>query len=515
MVSDTTDTVTVSLAAEQTEFEGANAITYTATLTGGVANNDIKVTLDNGEEITILAGATTGETTAATQGDDVWVDGATVTNSIASVAEVDAQGNAIAAGTAGSLEDLAYNPAEVSTVVSDTIDPTYVQIFGPATLVEGVTGMYTVKLTNAPQTAVTVTLAYSGTATGTGSGADYTPTTTLTFNVGETEKTFQIPTVTNSDGSVLSESITIKLSATGGNYESLLPDPTSGSITTDITEILPSTAYLLVNTSNTGGGDVSGNQTFNVFITNGETTLAQQATLQDAQGQQAIALTFDTPVTFVKGQTYAVVLEHVSGSAHTNITDFFITDNTGKQVVLNGKGGNDNTTLTEGEDSSHDGVIYTITVAQGSGNITVSAPVGYDVNTDMNNNKTLVLDSALSSNDGFILDFTDLPTAGVQNLFGSLKYLDIAGDGIREDNTVALTAQDVLDLGVVSATNTTLFVKGEVDDKVNVIGSETWTNIGTVTDDAGLTFASYQTTVGVNTVILNIEQELTKLGSIS
>ncbi|WP_035016957.1 immunoglobulin-like domain-containing protein, partial [Enterovibrio norvegicus] len=62
-VEDTIDTVTVKLTASGSVNEG-DKITYTATLEGGIAKNDITVTLANGEEITIKAGQTEGTVTA-------------------------------------------------------------------------------------------------------------------------------------------------------------------------------------------------------------------------------------------------------------------------------------------------------------------------------------------------------------------------------------------------------------------------------------------------------------------
>ena len=64
-----------------------------------MANNDITVTLANGEVITILAGSSFGTTTTPIQGDDVYIDGETITNSIVSAVEANA-------GTPGSLESL-------------------------------------------------------------------------------------------------------------------------------------------------------------------------------------------------------------------------------------------------------------------------------------------------------------------------------------------------------------------------------------------------------------------------
>ena len=62
-------------------------------LTGGVANNDITVTLANGEVITIAAGDASGTVDVAAPTDDAYVTAA-ITNSIASAVEANA-------GTAG------------------------------------------------------------------------------------------------------------------------------------------------------------------------------------------------------------------------------------------------------------------------------------------------------------------------------------------------------------------------------------------------------------------------------
>ena len=282
------------------------------------------------------------------------------------------------------------------------------------------------------------------------------------------------------------------------------------------TEVLPSTAYIVVNTSNTGGGGASGEQQFEVIITNGNTTLAKTATLQDEQGQQDIPLTFDQNVQFQQGQTYTVVLDHISGSAHVNVTDFSITDSSGNVVTLNGTGGNNNTTLigtpsgVDDETTSYDGVIYNIIGATNPANIQVSNPIGYDVNTENfngnANSKVLVLDSVLGNKEDFSLDFSDLPLngSGQTDLFGVVDKINISGNGgTNEDNTVTLTAQDVLDLG--SGGNHTVFITGDVQDKVQINGM---TASGTDTV-GGVTFNVYTATISGTVATLKIESEIT------
>ncbi|WP_198599992.1 immunoglobulin-like domain-containing protein, partial [Vibrio cyclitrophicus] len=93
-ITDTIDVVTVDLSADvATIAEGVdgdnqpNQITYTATLSGGVANNDITVTLANGEEIVIKAGDSSGNVSIDVQDDDVYQDSEIIENNINTVVE--------------------------------------------------------------------------------------------------------------------------------------------------------------------------------------------------------------------------------------------------------------------------------------------------------------------------------------------------------------------------------------------------------------------------------------------
>ncbi|MGH1432332.1 MAG: retention module-containing protein [Neptuniibacter sp.] len=155
VILDTIDTINISLSATPSLSEGdATGIEYTVTLSGGVANNDITVTLDNGEVIVIPAGDPSASTFTAVQGDDVYLDGETVTNSIVSAAEANA-------GTPGALEDLTYDGSAVETVISDTEDTVTVSLSATPSLSEGdATGIeYTVTLSGGvANNDITVTL---------------------------------------------------------------------------------------------------------------------------------------------------------------------------------------------------------------------------------------------------------------------------------------------------------------------------------------------------------------------
>ena len=79
---------------------------------GWCANNDITVTLANGEVITIAAGDASGTVDVAAPTDDAYLTAA-ITNSIASAVEANA-------GTAGALENLAVaGDTSVSTDVTE------------------------------------------------------------------------------------------------------------------------------------------------------------------------------------------------------------------------------------------------------------------------------------------------------------------------------------------------------------------------------------------------------------
>lgn len=198
-VTDTIDTVTVSLTAEATELEGSNFVTYTASLSGeAVANNAITVTLACGATIIIPAWSNFGTVDVATQGNDVYRDSATVTNMIVAAVEANA-------GTPGSLEDLQYSDATVETLVEDTIDTATVTLNDVALsdiTANGPSGTATItaSVNHAAQTDLIIKL---------DNGA------TITIAAGQTSGTSTAFPVSGSSFTVAIEE------AIGGNYEKL------------------------------------------------------------------------------------------------------------------------------------------------------------------------------------------------------------------------------------------------------------------------------------------------------
>ena len=219
-VTDDSDATTVTLTATPSVAEGGS-IVYTATLTNA-AQTAVTVTLSTGQTINIAAGATTGTVSIAAPTEDVYVDGSTVSRTIASA-------------SGGNFESLTVNPAAASTTVTDTIDTTTLSITGSATVAEGASGSYTVSLTSPAQTtAVTVNLTYSGTAA---NGVDFTGVATVTIPVGSSSATFNIATIDDLIDEVAAESFTVTVaSATGGNFENLVVSGSNNSVTTAITD---------------------------------------------------------------------------------------------------------------------------------------------------------------------------------------------------------------------------------------------------------------------------------------
>ena len=208
------DSATVTLSAPATAYEGG-AIVYTATLST-VAQNDITVKLDSGQSFLIKAGNTTGTISIATRTNDVYIDPATVSHSIAS-----------ATGSNG--ENLVVNQTSVPTNVADTIDPTYISVTGPATLVEGANGVYSLALTNPAGTAMTVAISYTN-------GAGFTGTATVNIAAGGTGGTFNIQTPDDAIAGN-SKNLVVTIGAiTGGNFESLTTLSGAGTVTTTVTD---------------------------------------------------------------------------------------------------------------------------------------------------------------------------------------------------------------------------------------------------------------------------------------
>ncbi|MBT9525791.1 MAG: large adhesive protein, partial [Rhizobacter sp.] len=194
-VTDTVDTTTLTLTATPTVAEGGS-IVYTASLSSA-AGSAMTVTLSNGLQINIAAGASTGTLLVAAPTDDALIDAGSVSATITGT-------------TGGNFENLAVNPSAATTLVTDTIDTTTVTLTATASVSEGGSIVYTASLNNAADTAVTVTLS---------NGAQ------INIAAGASNGSVSVPAPTDDaliDAGTVSATIT---GATGGNFENLAVNP--------------------------------------------------------------------------------------------------------------------------------------------------------------------------------------------------------------------------------------------------------------------------------------------------
>ncbi len=225
-ITDSIDTTTVTLTAGSTVTEGGQ-ITYTATLTNP-AQTPVNVTLSNGSVITIKAGESTGSVVVDTPANDVYNNGSTVSTTITGT-------------TGGNFENLVPNTTPAVTTITDSIDTTTVTLTAGSTVTEGGQITYTATLTNPAQTPVNVTLSNGS---------------VITIKAGESAGSVVVDTPANDvyvNGSTVSTTIT---SATGGNFESLVPS-TTPAITTITDSIDTTTVTLTAPTEANEGGQVT------------------------------------------------------------------------------------------------------------------------------------------------------------------------------------------------------------------------------------------------------------------
>ncbi|TKJ63612.1 type I secretion protein [Pseudomonas sp. CFBP13508] len=228
-VTDTIDTTTVKLSANATAAEGGNVV-YTATVGAPVTGSPVVVTLANGQNITIAVGQTTGTVTAVAP-NDALTGNAPLTNSITNV-------------SGGNFENLVADKTPVSTTVTDTVDTTNLSLSATGSVAEGGQITYTATLTNAAGSPVTVTLS---------NGA------VITIKAGETTGTVNVPAPADDvykDAGTVQATIS---SATGGNFEKLVPSTTPA--VTSVTDTVDTTTVSI-----TGSSSVTEGQTANYTV---------------------------------------------------------------------------------------------------------------------------------------------------------------------------------------------------------------------------------------------------------
>ncbi|WP_309043112.1 immunoglobulin-like domain-containing protein [Marinobacter sediminicola] len=301
-VNDTTDTVTAKLTVSETAVDEGevNNLVYTVTLEDAAnnavtANNDVTVTTSLGT-ITVKAGDSFGVLVVPVQGDDVYIDGETVSNAITSVAEANA-------GDPKAFESLTFDGTAVSTAISDTTDTTTATLSSVGSGDEDSGSItYTISLDNAPQGAQAFDLELSNgqTATITVAAGANTGSVTFGWGSGLVAGAVQLAGYPDSDVHLEPDDVlsvdSITASGTGGNFEDLVVADNSTDLTIS-DSIDTSTATL----TSAGSGDedngsvtytvnldhaTEGDQDFTVALSNG-----QIATIQVAAGATSGSVT--------------------------------------------------------------------------------------------------------------------------------------------------------------------------------------------------------------------------------
>src|SRR5690606_6672370 len=174
-----------------------------------VSQGAAAVTFRKVEISSVVVGATSGSVSVAAQGDDVYQDGETVSVSIDSA-------------TGGNFENLVPSTTAAETVVTDTTDNVTVTISGDTSVSEGDTATYTVSLTHRSEEPRVGTLSSGETIT----NADSATSGSVSV-AAQGDDVYQ-------DGETVSVSID---SATGGNFENLVPSTTAAeTVVTDTTD---------------------------------------------------------------------------------------------------------------------------------------------------------------------------------------------------------------------------------------------------------------------------------------
>ncbi|WP_251010311.1 immunoglobulin-like domain-containing protein, partial [Pseudomonas fluorescens] len=221
-ITDSVDATGLTLTASNTVTEGGQ-ITYTATLTNP-AQTPVTVTLSNGSVITIAAGQTTGTVNVDTPANDVYNNGSTVSTTITGA-------------TGGNFENLVPSTTPAVTTITDSVDSTGLNLSASTQVAEGGSIVYTATLTNPAGSPVTVTLS---------NGA------VINIAAGQTTGTVTVDAPTDDvykDAGKVEVSID---SATGGNFENLVPSTTPA--VTDVTDTIDTSTVSLTATSSVAEG---------------------------------------------------------------------------------------------------------------------------------------------------------------------------------------------------------------------------------------------------------------------
>ncbi|MFV1873693.1 MAG: immunoglobulin-like domain-containing protein [Oleiphilus sp.] len=423
-ITDTVDTTTVSLSATGSITEAGGTVTYTASLDNAPAS-DLTVSLNNGETITIAAGATTGT-----------VDVTVAANEDA-IAESASLSAAITGTTGGGLESVSIDSTPAVTTISDTIDTTTVSLSATGSITEaGGTVTYTASVDNAPASDLTVSL---------NNGE------TITIAAGETSGTVDVTVAENEDAIAESASISAAITGTtGGGLESVSIDATPA--VTTITDTVDTTT---VSLSATGS------------ITEAGGTVTYTATVDNAPGS-------DLTVSLNNGETITIAAGETTGTVDVTVAsdEDAIAESASISAVITGTtgGGLESvsidstpavTTITDTIDTTTVSLSATGSISEAGGTVTYTATVdnatASDMTVNLDNGETITIlagetsgavDVTVAANEDAVTD--------ASSIFASISSTSGGGlESVSIDSTPAVTTiSDTIDTTTVSLSAT-------------------------------------------------------------
>ncbi|MHC8398328.1 retention module-containing protein [Pseudomonas sp. MDT1-17] len=428
-VTDTINTSTVSLTANGTVAEGGTVV-YTASVTAPVTGSPVVVTLSNGQTITIPVGASSGSVNFVAPNDALAGGGSL------SVKINDAKG--------GNFEKLEVDGKSANTSVTDTSDTTTVSLSATESVAEGGSIVYTVNLTHAAGTPVTVTLS---------NGA------VITIDAGKTTGTATVDAPKDDayiDAGKVSATIT---TATGGNFENLVPS-TAPAVTEVTDTIDTSTVTLKATESAVEGGNVTYTATVGTPVTGSPVTVSlvngQTITIEVGKTTGTVtaiapndALTGHTPltnsITNVSGGNYENLVADKTPVSTTVIdtTDTTTVSLSATESVAEGGSIVYTATLTNAAGTPvtvtlSNGEVITIAANATSGSVTVKAPAD-DVYKDAGKVEATITDASGGNFESLVTN----PAAAVTEVTDTINTstVSLTADGtVAEGGTVVYTA---------------------------------------------------------------------------
>ncbi|MBK6906088.1 MAG: retention module-containing protein [Rhodocyclaceae bacterium] len=447
-VADTTDTVTVNLAADASVSEGGS-ITYTATV-GSAPQGNLVLTLSNGAILTILSGETSGSVSVAAPADDAVIDAGSVSVTVTSTSGGNYEALQVGAGSTA---------IPVVTTITDTINVTILNLTASAGVNEGGTITYTASLTNPAGSDLTVTLSNGQ---------------SIVIAAGSSSASIDLPAPTD-DVYLDAGSVTVSISGTsGGNLEQLQLGVTSASTavadTMDVTTVSLTgstsvseggTGNYTVSLSNPAQTAVTVNLTYSGIAANGSdftgvatVTIAAGdasanfsiASLDDAIAEGAES--FTVSLAGAGGGNFEnLVLSTTTGSVTTSIVDNDIsTVSLGATTTLTEAGGTIVYTATVTQAPVSDltitlanGSFITIPGGQLSGTVSVPVAPGDDVYVDPTSISTTIVGVA-GGGISVAIDSTPAVTTIADTIDATTVTLTASAASVTEGGSIVYTA---------------------------------------------------------------------------